>query len=442
MAYRDYSVANGFLVDPLGNGDFTTITNALAAATSGTDIFIRPGTYTENFSTKAGVNLIGFPGDSLILSVTILGTVTANFSGSASIANINLQTNSANSLVVSGSSATNLFVSNCNFNCTNATGLSYTSSSASSGINILNCTGNLATTGIGIYSSSSIGIINISGSIFTNTGASVTASTASAGAVVWTSSQINSPVSYTGTSIGSFLTSVISTINQNTISLIFNSSTQVAVRECNFFSGTATAITVGAANSLFIADCIISSTNVNTISGPGSITYTGFFYSGSAFTYNNAVTTVTRNIFDGGFYLGTNTNSTLSSGVLGEQIRSAIPVGSAVALSTGVPANVTSLSLTPGIWDVTGIVNLNGTLTGTSFIAGVASTSASFTGVSQGDNGTSTSTLSTALSDQTLTIPVWRVALTATTTIYLLAQSTFSVGTAAAYGRISGTRVA
>jgi len=48
MGYRNYSVANGLIVDKLGNGDFTTIQAAINAATTGQTIFLRPGTYTEN----------------------------------------------------------------------------------------------------------------------------------------------------------------------------------------------------------------------------------------------------------------------------------------------------------------------------------------------------------------------------------------------------------
>jgi hypothetical protein len=47
----------------------------------------------------------------------------------------------------------------------------------------------------------------------------------------------------------------------------------------------------------------------------------------------------------------------------------------------------------------------------------------------------------TVAADVTLTIPAYRVSLSATTTYYLVVNSLFTVNTPAAYGRISATRV-
>jgi hypothetical protein len=47
------------LVDPSGNGDFTKIKDALAAATSGIRILVMPGLYEENFNLKDGVSIAG-----------------------------------------------------------------------------------------------------------------------------------------------------------------------------------------------------------------------------------------------------------------------------------------------------------------------------------------------------------------------------------------------
>ena len=51
---------------------------------------------------------------------------------------------------------------------------------------------------------------------------------------------------------------------------------------------------------------------------------------------------------------GVTTNSNAAAGIVGEYISSSIASGSAVSLTTGVSANVTSISLTAGDWEVYG----------------------------------------------------------------------------------------
>src|ERR1700676_4205216 len=88
------------IVDPtLGSGNYTTIGSALTASVSGQTIFIRPGTYTENLTLKAGVNLTAFGSDSSLngtATVIINGTCTLSTAGTVTISSIQLQTNSAN----------------------------------------------------------------------------------------------------------------------------------------------------------------------------------------------------------------------------------------------------------------------------------------------------------------------------------------------------------
>jgi len=140
-----------------------------------------------------------------------------------------------------------------------------------------------------------------------------------------------------------------------------------------------------------------------------------------------------------GQYRGTQTNTTPPAGFIGETISSFVGAGSAVAVSTGVGANVTSISLTPGVWDVSGLLMIKGTLTGTAIDMSLSTTSA--TAATFGDNRTATPTMPTALSDIGLTISSYRQLLNTTTTIYLVVFVTYTVGTATAYGRISATRV-
>src|SRR5690349_21533685 len=136
MSYRNYSTANGHIVDASGNGDYTTIGSALTAASSGQTIFIRPGTYTENLTLKAGVDLVSFGAEGSRPNVTISGKLSASFSGTVTINGIRLQTNADFAIEMTGANVTLLNVENCFLNCTNATGVSSTGSNGSAKITI------------------------------------------------------------------------------------------------------------------------------------------------------------------------------------------------------------------------------------------------------------------------------------------------------------------
>jgi hypothetical protein len=125
------------------------------------------------------------------------------------------------------------------------------------------------------------------------------------------------------------------------------------------------------------------------------------------------------------------------AGFIGEQIRSY--QSSPQSISNNTNLNITSISLTAGIWDVTGLISFNGTITGVAFSASISTTSATLG--SEGDNYVSTPTPPTASVGITLTVPNYRLTLSATTTVYLVARGAYSVGSLTGIGRISGTRV-
>lgn len=133
------------------------------------------------------------------------------------------------------------------------------------------------------------------------------------------------------------------------------------------------------------------------------------------------------------------TNDSAAAGDLGEYIESVVLAASAVSLTTSVAANVTSISLTAGDWDVFGYVSLN-----------VGATT-SFTVEACGSNTTS-ATLGSDItlhrhaafvpqSNYSFSIPTRRISIASTTTVYLVAFATFTVSTCGAYGRISARRV-
>lgn len=144
---------------------------------------------------------------------------------------------------------------------------------------------------------------------------------------------------------------------------------------------------------------------------------------------------------------GSTTNDSATAGNIGEVITATVASASAVSLSTGTGKNVTSISLTAGDWDVSGQVDfvLAG-VTATLFQSGISL--ATNTLPSQaGGSGLGTDPLvgvpllTTVLSaTYAQGISPVRISLSATTTVYLVAQAAFSVGTTTAYGTIFARR--
>lgn len=166
--------------------------------------------------------------------------------------------------------------------------------------------------------------------------------------------------------------------------------------------------------------------------------------SNSTFTGTINVTGVSTFIgavdVQGGIY-GTTAAGNATAGNLGEFVSSLVSLsGSPVALTTSTSANITSISLTAGDWDVGGNVNFSGTsATVTSKRAAISTTSATIpTDGSEVWDGQQTTTLTVV---DGITIPRKRVNVSSTTTVYLVGQCTFSAGSVAASGGITARRI-
>lgn len=430
-----------WIVDKLGfNGTHTTIASALASATSGDTIFIMPGTYTENLTLVAGVNLTAWGSDSSqnqTGKVIISGKASFSSAGSVTISGIQLQTNSDNFLALTGSAASIVNLVNCNLNCSNNTGISFTSSSSSAVINCKDCTGNLGTTGIGYFTHSSAGNLNFTHCVLTNTGGSTTASTVSAGVLYFFSCKIFFAVTSSSTAALVVTCCAIDTGSINTTSITSGgSSVANTIHACVFSSGTASALSVSA-NTMTITNCRILSSNTNPITGAGTVQFSNLDFNGG----NTLINTTTQT--GGVFGLATSIATPTLTGFIGEQIRGTRASGSAVSLTTSTPADVIAggISLTPGVWDLSGITIITGGLTGTLFATCITATSATLNGVA-GDSQVSTPTMPTGTTPTTLVIPAYRVVVTTTTSYYLVVDVVFSAGTCTAFGRLSATRVA
>lgn len=418
-------------------GTHTTIAAALTSASAGDTIVLRPGTYTENITLKDRVNISGMPGDGDTPNVIINGTVSASGLVTSVISYVQLQTNSANLLSVTGSSATIIYINFCNLVCSNNTAINYTTTSTSAIVTLKNCRGNVSSATNIFFTHSGTGSLFISNCIFTNSGASTGVSTLSSGGSLYIqNSNLTFPITTSSTSVFDMSNSVVDTSALNLTALTLGGSGAQSVQTSCLLSGTASAISIG--STATISNCALDSSNTNCITGAGTINYAGLSFANSS-TINT--TTTTRKVTDGGQYQGRNVNTAPSASMLGEEIRSAIASGSAVSLTTATAANVTSISLTAGIWDVSGLVMFTGTPTGGTpyFSASINTTSA--TQGTLGDNAATSQTPPISGADNALVVPTYRISLNSTTTTYLVARADFSSGTCSAYGRISSTRV-
>jgi len=141
--------------------------------------------------------------------------------------------------------------------------------------------------------------------------------------------------------------------------------------------------------------------------------------------------------------IGTTTNNNAAAGSVGEFISSSVLAGAAVALTTAIGANVTSIALTAGDWDVCGTVAFvfAATTTSTQQTMGISSVSATF-----GTNGAENNIIQfkqtlTGLKTVAFGNSSMRFSIAAPTTVYLLGSAVFAVSTASAYGFISARRV-
>lgn len=140
--------------------------------------------------------------------------------------------------------------------------------------------------------------------------------------------------------------------------------------------------------------------------------------------------------------LGVTDGSSAASGYIGEIISSTIAIGSAVSLTTATAKSITSITLTPGDWMVSGNIG---------FIAASGTLPTILTAsISQVDNTQATSPNGggfnqlqlafAATSTNVLSMAPTRINISAQTTVYLVGTATFTVSTLTAYGSITARR--
>lgn len=426
-----YIVSAGGAAD---GANYTTLASAYAAAASAgapQTVFIQPGTYIENLTLIPGINISAYTCDPWRPNVSIVGKLSYSSAGIVAISGINLQTNSDYFLEVTGSVASQVFLKSCNLSIANNTGIHYVSSSSSSGIFVNDCRGDISTTGIAVFAQTAAGQLKFNYTIITNTGGSSTSSINSgSGNTGLFYSYIANPITTSSTALFGSQFSEMDSVAQNTAALTLNGTGANFIEFSKFGSGTAPAISIGSGVLANFHNCAVNSSNTNAITGTGTIIYSNLAFYGSS-----KINTSTQS--GGTAYGGLSQNP--SAGFIGEQITANANVSS---LTNATPVNVTSISLTAGIWDVSGMADFYSVsgVTGNSFRLGISNTSNTMPG-SGGLNQLSTPTPPTPNSDSGLTVCPQRKVLTSTTTYYLVCQANFTAGSVGIQGIIMATRV-
>jgi|SRR6185503_2741091 len=164
-----------------------------------------------------------------------------------------------------------------------------------------------------------------------------------------------------------------------------------------------------------------------------------------AYTIKGNNTNATANAADiaAGQYPATHTNDSASAGNVGEYLSTIVLSGAAVAMTTTVSADVASLALTAGDWDVWAELwtSANGATTTTLIQAAINTVSATLPTVpADGTANEIHHPVNSAGAIEVISISPCRVSLAAPATIYFVANITFAVNTMATYGKICARR--
>lgn len=181
---------------------------------------------------------------------------------------------------------------------------------------------------------------------------------------------------------------------------------------------------IGTSNAINIA------TQSGSVTASNAIKSNGFTLDGSGNVTPNSI-------------IGVTTNSSAPAGAVGELISATVLTGSAVALTSPTPKDVTTISLTAGDWDVWGTVcfTAGGSTTATQFSGAIGGT-ANTLPTAPGGGAIFQEAISVAAgaTEPCQSVGMTQELLSATTTIHLVAQSTFAVSTMSAYGYIGARR--
>jgi hypothetical protein len=134
----------------------------------------------------------------------------------------------------------------------------------------------------------------------------------------------------------------------------------------------------------------------------------------------------------------TGTNDTACATCLGFIASSSVVSGSAVSLTTATPANMTSLSLAAGDWDCYAQIvrKLAATTSVTLLKSSISTTSATDGNLATGTMAQFSTAANVMLTDHSEIVGPVQISIASTTTVFAVADDTFTVSTNAAYGQL------
>jgi len=263
-----------FVVDPTTDrGTHTTIASAVAAASSGDSIMIRPGTYTEDYTDPGGLNFFAAPNTNINGNVTIVGKITQTAAGNSTYSGIQFQTNGDVILEFAGSGSiqTNFF--NCSFFFSD--GDCFTVNNASCSPNFNNCNFHQTADSLDLYNITLCGTAKFINCRLFNSSSVPGIANIAAGNVSIINSSFQEHRFTAGTT--SIFQAFDSTFDGdgNNIVLVTTSGTGASheINGCSFTSGSAASISIGSGTTCKIGEIEVNSTNANPVTGAGSINY-------------------------------------------------------------------------------------------------------------------------------------------------------------------------
>lgn len=267
-----FSVAK-WIIDDTGlasGATHTTFAGAIASAAADDAIFVKPGTYTENFTIDKSLKFMtGQARGNNSSSVVITGTVTQTAAATCTFNGFAFNTNSATIISITGVNAVQFHCFNCNFFLADGDGL--TMDNANGVFSFDYCQFNQSADSLDIYNITACNVVSFNNCVSFN--ASLPGiSTTAAGRVRLQHCNFQGQ-NFTTSASGNMLISFCEVDNGASIGLTTSGTGTSIIQNSLFVSTTAAVISVGAGTTLNVQGLTVDSTNANPITGAGTITY-------------------------------------------------------------------------------------------------------------------------------------------------------------------------
>ena len=272
-----------WVVDPtLDRGTHQTITAALAAASTGDTIFVRPGTYIENITLVPGISICGMPGTEGIAKTILNGKITQTATGTASVSHLRIVGNGDVCLDIGGSGTIQTLFQNCWFFFSDAD--CFTCNNANASPNFRECNFNQLADTLDMYNITACNDIQFLNCNYFNSSSLPGTSNISAGLVRFIYTRImNQKFTSSSTANIQGRYSQFITYEQN-VTPITTAGTGAnhEFEMCYFRTGSATAIVCGAGTTVVLDNISINSTNTTQITETGTVYYYANMYQNTA----------------------------------------------------------------------------------------------------------------------------------------------------------------